>query len=164
MAFLVFLIIEASVGANYKEEKQMINTKKAMAKTLILAFVVSLFAMTTALAQECTTQDDNLRYIGISTLNASLSIDDNGKANCTGSVTLNNSGYSADLTMELIQVDTGRVLKTWTASGATSIRLTNKPWYVTNGHEYQVKVTVTVYNASDRVIETTEEVSDIREV
>lgn len=74
---------------------------------------------------------------------------------------LNNSSYSTDLTMELIQVDTGKVMKTWTDSGSISISLTNKPWYVTSGHRYQVKVTVTVYNTSGKSIETSEEVSSI---
>ena len=104
---------------------------------------------------------DNARYIGISMLNADLSIDDNGKSSCSGNVTLNNSSYSTDLTMELIQVDTGKVMKTWTDSGSISISLTNKPWYVTSGHRYQVKVTVTVYNTSGKSIETSEEVSSI---
>ena len=75
--------------------------------------------------------------------------------------TQNNSSYSTDLTMELIQVDTGKVMKTWTDSGSISISLTNKPWYVTSGHRYQVKVTVTVYNTSGKSIETSEEVSSI---
>ena len=44
--------------------------------------------------------------------NYTLSIDDNGKSSCSGNVTLNNSSYSTDLTMELIQVDTGKVMKT----------------------------------------------------
>ena len=96
-----------------------------------------------------------------SMLNADLSIDDNGKSSCSGNVTLNNSSYSTDLTMELIQVDTGKVMKTWTDSGSISISLTNKPWYVTSGHRYQVKVTVTVYNTSGKSIETSEEVSSI---
>ena len=65
------------------------------------------------------------------------------------------------ITMELIQVDTGKVMKTWTDSGSISISLTNKPWYVTSGHRYQVKVTVTVYNTSGKSIETSEEVSSI---
>ena len=139
----------------------MICKQKNLVKVLLLAVVVSLFTMTTAFAQEYPTQNTNARYIGISTLNADLSIDDNGKSSCSGSVILNNSGYSADLTMELIQVDTGKVMKTWTNSGSISIRLTNKPWYVTSGHRYQVKVTVTVYNKSGKSIETTEEVSSI---
>lgn len=114
-----------------------------------------------AFAQEYPTQNNNARYIGISMLNADLSIDDNGKSSCSGNVTLNNSSYSTDLTMELIQVDTGKVMKTWTDSGSISISLTNKPWYVTSGHRYQVKVTVTVYNTSGKSIETSEEVSSI---
>lgn len=139
----------------------MICKQKNLVKVLLLAVVVSLFTMTTAFAQEYPTQNNNARYIGISTLNADLSIDDNGKSSCSGSVILNNRGYSADLTMELIQVDTGKVMKTWTDSGSISIRLTNKPWYVTSGHRYQVKVSVTVYNTFGKSIETTEEVSSI---
>ena len=139
----------------------MICKQKKLVKVLLLTVVVSLFTMTTAFAQEYPTQNTNARYIGISTLNADLSIDDNGKSSCSGNVTLNNSSYSTDLTMELIQVDTGKVMKTWTDSGSISISLTNKPWYVTSGHRYQVKVTVTVYNTSGKSIETSEEVSSI---
>ena len=99
----------------------MICKQKKLVKVLLLTVVVSLFTMTTAFAQEYPTQNNNARYIGISMLNADLSIDDNGKSSCSGNVTLNNSSYSTDLTMELIQVDTGKVMKTWTDSGSISI-------------------------------------------
>lgn len=144
---------EGGDGHTYSPEQQKLM--------VWYTYVVSLFTMTTAFAQEYPTQNNNARYIGISMLNADLSIDDNGKSSCSGNVTLNNSSYSTDLTMELIQVDTGKVMKTWTDSGSISISLTNKPWYVTSGHRYQVKVTVTVYNTSGKSIETSEEVSSI---
>ena len=75
----------------------MICKQKNLVKVLLLAVVVSLFTMTTAFAQEYPTQNNNARYIGISMLNADLSIDDNGKSSCSGNVTLNNSSYSTCL-------------------------------------------------------------------
>lgn len=45
------------------------------------------------------------------------------------------------------------------SSGVALERITI--WYVTSGHRYQVKVTVTVYNTSGKSIETSEEVSSI---
>ena len=68
----------------------MICKQKKLVKVLLLTVVVSLFTMTTAFAQEYPTQNNNARYIGISMLNADLSIDDNGKSSCSGNVTLNN--------------------------------------------------------------------------
>ena len=55
----------------------MICKQKKLVKVLLLTVVVSLFTMTTAFAQEYPTQNNNARYIGISMLNADLSIDDN---------------------------------------------------------------------------------------
>ena len=64
----------------------MICKQKKLVKVLLLTVVVSLFTMTTAFAQEYPTQNNNARYIGISMLNADLSIDDNGKSSCSGNV------------------------------------------------------------------------------
>jgi len=67
----------------------MICKQKNLVKVLFLAVVVSLFTMTTAFAQEYPTQNTNARYIGISTLNADLSIDDNGKPTQTAKRKIN---------------------------------------------------------------------------
>ena len=71
--------------------------------------------------------------------------------NVVNTVTITNGNFDdATITTQL-----GQML------ASVNLTLTNKPWYVTSGHRYQVKVTVTVYNTSGKSIETTEEVSSI---
>ena len=89
------------------------------------------------------------RYTGISAINASLEIE-NGRANCSGTVEVK-PNYTVDLVLELKR--DGTVIKTWTDSGTGRSKI-NKTYYVTSGHDYELEVTATVYNSSNKVVET----------
>lgn len=89
------------------------------------------------------------RYTGISTINASLEIE-NGRATCSGTVEVK-PNYTADLVLELKR--DGTVIKTWSDSGTGKITI-KKTYYVSSGHEYELEATATVYNSSNKVVET----------
>lgn len=89
------------------------------------------------------------RYTGISNIDANLEIK-SGRATCRGTVEVK-SNYTADLVLELKR--DGTVIKTWTDSGTGKIEL-NKTYYVTSGHDYELEATATVYNSSNKVVET----------
>lgn len=89
------------------------------------------------------------RYTGISIIDANLEIK-NSFATCIGTVDVKR-GYTADLVLELKR--DGTVIKTWSDSGTGKIEI-NKTYYVTSGHEYELTATATVYNSSNKVVET----------
>ena len=95
-------------------------------------------------------RDEPLRYTGIASIGAGLTINSAGKADCTGT-TIIYSGYSANLTMKLQQ--DGTTIKTWTASDTSAITL-SKSYYVMSGHNYQVVTSVDVYNSKGAYVAT----------
>lgn len=115
---------------------------------LTLLILASVLLMTTAFAVEDSAPGDNARYIAIATLAASLEIDSNGKALCGGYVLVSDPSYDVDVVMELLQLDGDTVKKTWTNSGNLTVHLVDKPWYVTSGHMYIVRVTANVYSGN----------------
>ena len=120
---------------------------------LTLLILASALLMTTAFAAADTAPGSNARYIAVASLSAGLEIASGGKALCDGYVLTSDPSYDIDIVMELLQVDTGDVKKTWTDSGSFTVRLDDKPWYVTSGHRYVVKFTASVYS-SGTLIET----------
>ena len=115
---------------------------------LALLILASALLMTTAFAATDSTPGGNARYIAIASLSAGLEITSGGKALCDGYVLASDPSYDVEIVMELIQLDTDAVKKTWTNSGSFTTRLDDKPWYVTSGHMYIVKVTASVYSGS----------------
>ena len=127
---------------------------------LVLLILASALLMTTAFAATDSTPGGNARYIAVATLAAGLDIDSDGKALCNGYVLANDPSYDVEIVMELLQLDTDTVKKTWTNSGSFSTRLDDKPWYVTSGHMYVVRVTASVYSGNT-LIETASGFSNI---
>lgn len=112
--------------------------------TCLLLSLACVFSLLTTFAYaEGTSKEPVLRYTGISSLSAGLTISDTGCANCSSSASTY-TGYSVDLTMKL-QRD-GASIKTWTTSGSNFVPL-SKQYYVTSGHNYQVVTTVDVYDS-----------------
>ena len=89
-------------------------------------------------------------YIGIGSIATGLTISDDGKATCNGTVVLR-SGYTADVTVELKQ--DGTTIKTWTASGSMRVPA-GGIYYVASGHLYIVKTTADVYDSEGNWVET----------
>jgi len=127
---------------------------------IALLLMVSALLMTTAFASTDSTPGGNARYIAVASLAAGLEINSSGKALCSGYVLTSDPSYDVDMVMDLLQLDTDTVKKTWTNSGSFTTRLDDKPWYVTSGHMYVVRVTVNVYSGNT-LIETASGFSNI---
>lgn len=121
---------------------------KTVVYRLALLILASALLMTTAFATTDSTPGGNARYIAVASLAAGLEINSNGKALCEGYVLVSDPSYDVDMVMELLQLDEDTVKKTWTASGNLTVHLVDKPWYVTSGHMYVVRVIVNVYSGS----------------
>lgn len=93
-------------------------------------------------------------YVGTILASASLSIDANGNATCSGRIRLVN-GYTATVTMTIQQKINGdwEVQKSWSASGKTDITL-SKSYTVSSGYSYQTVLTARVYNSEGVYVET----------
>lgn len=126
----------------------MKTTNRILCLLLSIACVLSI-SCTFAYANEIS-RDELLRYTGVASITAGLTISNAGGASCSGSATTY-SGYSVDLTMELRR--DGSTIKTWTTSGSGFVPL-SKTYYVTSGHNYQVVTTVDVYNSKGAYVAT----------
>ena len=124
-------------------------TRKILAAILFVCFAFSNVSVAFAASKDSATP----YYVAITTLTASLNIDSNGYASCTGTA-IARVNYTSDVSLELQQSTTSgwETIKTWTASGrAVSF---DKGWYVIEGNEYRVKITATVYASGSVLIET----------
>lgn len=128
---------------------------------IILSLVLSLSLSFPAFAADRSTFGNNsgqihLDYVNISALNAGLSINSSGKANCTGNATLYNRSNTAELSVQLQKYANGgwTTVKVWSvyARGNSPARIV-KAYYVSSG-KYRVSCTVKVYNASGALLET----------
>lgn len=113
--------------------------KKTLKRILCMTIMCVLFISVNA--DVCSAEESSVmpRLTGIDLQYASLTIDENGRALCGCSV-LAKPEYSVDVTMTLER--DGTAIKTWTGSGSR-VDLA-KPYYVTEGHDYQVIVTTRV--------------------
>ena len=109
--------------------------------------------------------DDNTilpRYVGITEINATLTIDRTDKATCESDVALKNPTYRADVTMTLYRSSDGNKwtsIKSWSGSGKSQIKLSQN-YYVLSGYYYKVEVTAKVYNAASTLLETVSAASE----
>ena len=114
-------------------------------------FAISLFlALGMLITNLVAVQALELRYVGVSNLNSTLTISSKGAARCTGEIILR-PGYTADLTVELKQ--DGTIIKTWTSTGSGTISA-GSTYFVTSGHDYVVTTTATVYDSNGKIVET----------
>ena len=117
---------------------------------LLLALVCVLPMLTVLAYANDASKSETLRYTGVSSITAGLTISSTGCASCSGSASTY-TGYSVDLTMKL-QRD-GITIKTWSTSGENFVPL-SKSYYVTSGHYYQVVTSVDVYNSKGSYVAT----------
>lgn len=102
------------------------------------------------------------RYVGITEINATLTIDRTDKATCESDVALKNPTYRADVTMTLYRSSDGNKwtsIKSWSGSGKSQIKLSQN-YYVLSGYYYKVEVTAKVYNAASTLLETVSAASE----
>lgn len=121
--------------------------KKSVQYSILVVFIFGMFLSGTTTARATTMQP---KYVVIRSLQATLSISEQGRASCVGQL-LVASGYTTHLTMELKR--DGITIMTWRDSGSSSFTM-SKPYYVTSGHTYSVTATATVYNANNQIVET----------
>lgn len=118
--------------------------KKHIQIVISLILLVGIMMVTLATAQAV-----EARYTGTTSLSSTLSISSAGAAKCSGDAELRD-GYTATLKVELQQ--DGVTIKTWTSSGSGDISA-GGTYYVQSGHSYVVKTTATVYDSSNRWVE-----------
>lgn len=124
---------------------------------LALTLIIALFSGLTA--QVCAVDDNNVspveesQYVGINEMQPSVTIS-SGTATCTDRVRLK-SGYTATVTWVLQQGKSGTWSNyaTWTKSGTNPLSLSvSGP--VIYGYSYRLKVTINVYDANGKLVET----------
>lgn len=93
-------------------------------------------------------------YIGTILATASLSIDADGNATCSGRVRLVN-GYTAAVTLSIQQKINGKwiIQKSWSERGEGDITL-SKSYSASSGFSYQTIITAKVYNSEGVYVET----------
>ncbi|MVB12092.1 hypothetical protein CAFE_28230 [Caprobacter fermentans] len=133
--------------------------KRFVSVILSLVLAVSMSLPAFAANQSAVGNSSNqihLDYVNISALNAGLSINSSGKANCTGSATLYNRSNTVVLSVQLQRYANGgwSNVKGWSISarGNTPARIVNS-YYVSSG-KYRVSCTAKVYSASGALLET----------
>ena len=115
--------------------------KKAITKFFCLVLCLMLTVSVT-LASATEKSEIMPRLTGIDSQAVSLTISEYGRASCWCLI-LVSTGYTVDVIMDLEQ--DGTVIKTWTASGSSGGRVElSKPYYVAEGHDYQVVVTTRI--------------------
>ena len=128
------------------------NSRTVTTFLLALSLLVSSITASAAPLQAATVQP---RYVGLATLSAQLDISSSGLAACYSMVNVR-SGYTAEVTMELLQSPEGKNSwseeKSWDTSGSGRLTI-DEIWFVAPGYDYKVEVSVDVYNSSGRLVE-----------
>jgi hypothetical protein len=102
------------------------------------------------------------QYTYISLLNAGLSINSSGKANCIGLASAYDASHTTKLTVELQKSSASgwSTIKSWSASSTgTYVADVYEDYYVVYG-TYRVCATAKVYNASGTLLENKSAYSD----
>lgn len=120
--------------------------KKTVRYSILMVLIFGMLLASITVAQAATIQP---RYIVIRSLQATLSISEQGRASCVGQVYVT-SGYTADLTVELKQ--DGTTIMTWKNSGSGRFSA-GGTYYVKSGHTFVVTVTAVVYDSNGHIVE-----------
>ena len=128
--------------------------KKALA--IILSFVLILASSVPVFAANSEGTTVNPRYKYIITTDASLLINTNTGISTSTASLICESGYTAEVECELQRYvgSTWNTVKTWTNRG-DGYATTNENWAVYSGYTYRIYVTYSVYNSSNRLLEST---------
>lgn len=128
--------------------------------TALLVFVMALSAFPAYAAKvpggSRTEHSFHLDYVNIASLNAGLSIDSAGKADCRGDAALYQRSNTSVLSVTLQKYSGGRwtAVKTWSQSGRGTIPThVSKSYHVVRG-KYRVAAAIKVYRASGTLLET----------
>ena len=134
--------------------------KRILSTLIVLCMALSLMSSVAFAAESSESEGRTARYTAIQRISAILTIDRWGKAGCVATVILDD-GYTADETMELQQdyVNRWLTIKSWSDSGGPIVEML-ETYYVESGYDYQVVVTVDVYDSNGRFVESDSAVSE----
>ena len=121
--------------------------KKTVHYSILMVLILGMLLSNITVAQAAAIQP---KYIAIHSLQASLSISEQGQATCQGQLIVVN-GYTTYLKVELKR--DGITIMTWSGSKSNSFAI-SRSHYVTSGHTYSVTATATVYDSNNRIVET----------
>ena len=141
----------------------MKNTKKQWVCGGLIILMALCMLSTSALAAAADGNGIFPRYVGITQISASLTIDKTDKATCESGVILKNPTYRADVTMTLYRSSDGNKwtpIKSWSDSGKGQVTLSQN-YYVLSGYYYKVEATAKVYNAASTLLESVTAASDV---
>lgn len=132
--------------------------KATLKKALCILLSVMTFCATSvnAYAEPSTSVDQEVspRYVEVSLVQASLTIDENGTATCVCDVATHRPGRTIKIQMELQQKQSSgwETIKTWNNTDTSPCSL-EKEYALKKGYDYQVHVTADVYDENGNKIE-----------
>ncbi|MGM9614426.1 MAG: hypothetical protein ACI3W7_02700 [Oscillospiraceae bacterium] len=128
--------------------------RKAISVIAMLLLMASFLAIPAAAAGEPTDSGISPYYNSLTTIMASISISDAGKAACNSYAKVNPTTNSVSLAMTLQRYTGGSwtYVTSWSTSGTGSVSL-DKSYYITHGYYYRVKGVATVYSSSGAYVE-----------
>lgn len=132
---------------------------KICVAAVITASVCTAAGMTGSTYSMASKPDNQISVQNIAISDMTNSLTRSGSTmNCTGK-TVVNSGYKANVAMELQQYDGGWVtIKSWNSTGGTRAEL-SKSYSVSSGYSYRLKTTHRAYNSSGSLVESIEKYS-----
>lgn len=117
---------------------------------IMLAAAMLTAISTTASAMSPSQPNNQLRYVGVSSASANLTISTSGKATASARVYVA-PDYTANLDVSL-ERDSGTIVKSWSSSGTASVSV-DDVYYVTRGHDYYVSASVDVFNENGKLVD-----------
>ena len=133
------LLIEAVNEKSRRQKKGGKKMKKVICLLMACAALASAVPANAMYVEETAAPAEIVPfYVGTILASASLSIDANGNATCSGQQKINGDW---------------EVQKSWSASGKTDITL-SKSYTVSSGYSYQTVLTARVYNSEGVYVET----------
>ena len=127
-------------------------TAISMALMLVIGVTASAKGPSTGESVNNVGSSDSVQNIAIVQMSNNLTKGSLGKLTCEGSTSVQ-SGYYAEVTMELQQYNGGwSTIKTWSSSGSYFASLT-KTYYVDTNYSYRLRLTHTAYDSNWNYIE-----------
>lgn len=117
---------------------------------IMLAAAMLTAISTTASAISLSQPNNQLRYVGVSSASANLTISSSGKATASSLVCVA-PGYTVDLDVSLKR-DSGTIVKSWSSSGTASVSV-DDIYYVTRGHDYYVSASIDVFDGNGKLVD-----------
>ena len=129
--------------------------RRIFAIALILVLVGQVFAVP-SFAMDSETEIQPY-YVAVRSCAVDFSIENSVLGYSKSQVVVSlRSGYTADVTMELIRIGDSSIktIKTWEDTGLSDIEEVSHGYYVASGYDYLLDVTIKVYNSDGEYVAT----------